>query len=378
MLKGKIILQVESNGEAYYISPVTKKMYFLSRPETAFEIMREQGIGIKKSELEKIEIGSFNVSGIDIDNDGLSDSFEDAIGTDKNKDDTDGDGYKDKDEIKAGYSPIIKNQKYKFDIIFAGEQKGKTFLQVEQKGEAWYINPNDRKRYFLGRPTDAFKIMKDLGLGISNKDFKNIQGDDIAEIKKEKSAFVSPQDSKIWKLVQQYKIALNKSTINLEDINNFSYISFESPTVDGCTQLFPDLSFEKCIQSVLELSSGKDTINKLSEEKITVYENEKQGIIFQNEDGNQTKIFIIKNIKNEWKVLKIAYSVSSIIAKDQDYDGRSDEKENCSDNTFDFMNGKCVKTDLSKKDSDKDGWWDGIEVEAETDPNNINSYPYKI
>jgi hypothetical protein len=47
-------------------------------------------------------------------------------------------------------------------------------LQVEKNGEAWYINPNDLKRYFLGRPTDAFNIMRTLGLGISNANFDNL------------------------------------------------------------------------------------------------------------------------------------------------------------------------------------------------------------
>ena len=37
---------------------------------------------------------------------------------------------------------------------------GKIVLQVEQNGEAWYINPNNYKRYFLGRPNDAFALMR--------------------------------------------------------------------------------------------------------------------------------------------------------------------------------------------------------------------------
>ena len=33
----------------------------------------------------------------------------------------------------------------------------------------------DNKRYFLGRPADAFGVMKKLGLGISNKVFNDIK-----------------------------------------------------------------------------------------------------------------------------------------------------------------------------------------------------------
>ncbi len=48
---------------------------------------------------------------------------------------------------------------------------GRIFLQVEAHGEAWYINPLDGHRYFLGRPTDAFAAMRAFGLGVSNQTF---------------------------------------------------------------------------------------------------------------------------------------------------------------------------------------------------------------
>ncbi|MCU0382232.1 MAG: DKNYY domain-containing protein, partial [Chitinophagaceae bacterium] len=44
-LQGRIVLKVEQKGEAYYLSPVERKMYFLARPENAFVVMREQGVG---------------------------------------------------------------------------------------------------------------------------------------------------------------------------------------------------------------------------------------------------------------------------------------------------------------------------------------------
>lgn len=45
-------------------------------------------------------------SGPDADGDGLSDLWEDEIGTDPNDKDTDGDGFEDKQEIDNGYSPV--------------------------------------------------------------------------------------------------------------------------------------------------------------------------------------------------------------------------------------------------------------------------------
>lgn len=51
---------------------------------------------------------------------------------------------------------------------------GKILLQVEQNGEAWYIYPDNQQRYYLGRPEDAFRIMRTLGLGVSDADLNRI------------------------------------------------------------------------------------------------------------------------------------------------------------------------------------------------------------
>lgn len=173
-LIGKILLKVESKGEAWYLSSKDNKAYYLGRPNDAFQVMREQGVGISNANLNKIPVGTENMSGTDTDGDGLSDIFEDAIGTNKDKKDTDGDGYEDKIELDNGYSPSAKNIKLSTDKKFSDSQKGKIFLQVEGKGEAWYINPSDGKRYFLGRPSDAYNLMRNLGIGISNNDFDKI------------------------------------------------------------------------------------------------------------------------------------------------------------------------------------------------------------
>lgn len=48
---------------------------------------------------------------------------------------------------------------------------GRILLQVESRGEAWYVNVKDNKKYYLGRPDDAFSLMKKLSLGISETEF---------------------------------------------------------------------------------------------------------------------------------------------------------------------------------------------------------------
>lgn len=173
-LKGRILLQVEQNGEAWYVHPKSLQRHFLNRPADAFTIMRTLGVGITDADIKKIAVSLVHENDSDTDGDGLSDIFEDGLGTDKNNRDTDGDGYDDKTEIQNGYNPNGAGS-IAYDSSFANAQKGKILLQVQRHGEAWYVNPVDGKRYFLGRPADAFAIMRKLGLGITTKDLQSIQ-----------------------------------------------------------------------------------------------------------------------------------------------------------------------------------------------------------
>ncbi len=112
-LKGYILLQVESYGEAYYIYPDDSKKYYLGRPADAFNVMRKLGLG-------------------------------------------------------ATHDFITSHTIYPDNVL------GKILLDVEQNGEAYYIYPKDREAYYLGRPADAFRIMRELGLGITNNDLSKI------------------------------------------------------------------------------------------------------------------------------------------------------------------------------------------------------------
>lgn len=49
------------------------------------------------------------------------------------------------------------------------------FIKVEDSGRAYYVNPVDFKLHYLGRPDDTFKIMRELALGISNDNLRQIK-----------------------------------------------------------------------------------------------------------------------------------------------------------------------------------------------------------
>lgn len=172
-VKGRIVLQVEKNGEAWYVNPTDSKRYYLGTPDMAFDIMKQLGVGIANNDLAKMPVGLIADTNTDSDKDGLNDDMEKALGTDPKKSDTDNDGYSDKSEVEKDYNPKGSGS-LKIDSSFTKTNTGKIFLQVEGNGQAWYVNPVDQRRYFLGRPSDAFSIMRSLGLGITTVDLEKI------------------------------------------------------------------------------------------------------------------------------------------------------------------------------------------------------------
>ncbi|MBP9828280.1 C39 family peptidase [Patescibacteria group bacterium] len=122
-LAGRILLQVESRGEAWYINPDTKTRFSLGKPEDAWNIMREQALGISNQNLAKIPTAVQTFTG---------------------------------------------------DQELSKRVSGKILLAVESKGEAWYVDPVSLKRIYLGRPTDALEVMRTYGLGITNANLTQI------------------------------------------------------------------------------------------------------------------------------------------------------------------------------------------------------------
>lgn len=112
-LKGYIMLAVDYHGEAWYIDPITRLRYYLKDGPTAYEFLRSFGLGITNADLSKIP------------------TENDAVG--------------------GG--------------TLAQSLSGRILLQVEEHGEAWYVNPADLKRYYMANGDEAYRIMRELSWG---------------------------------------------------------------------------------------------------------------------------------------------------------------------------------------------------------------------
>lgn len=113
-LRGRILLQVEDKGQAWYVNPVDSQRYYLGRPDDAFNLMRALGLGVSNADLDA------------------------------------------------------------FRRQAPRRLAGRILLQVEDKGQAFYVNPATLQLHYLGRPADAFSLMRAQGLGITNKDLSII------------------------------------------------------------------------------------------------------------------------------------------------------------------------------------------------------------
>jgi hypothetical protein len=129
-IAGYILLQVQQNGEAYYVNEEGLRFY-LKDGGVAYEMMRKLGLGITSKDLEK---------------------------------------------LKAKNSDLQKRL------------KGKIVLDVQKNGEAYYVYPKDGTVHYLKNGEAAYKLMRKLGLGITDKDLKQIKKTDLAAYLVKKSA----------------------------------------------------------------------------------------------------------------------------------------------------------------------------------------------
>ena len=171
---GKILLQVESHGEAWYVDVISHVRYYLANGPEAYQALRQFGLGITNTDLQKIPIGvEARFQDIDTDGDGLPDKMEEGLGTSLTNPDTDGDGVSDGTEVLANRNPLGSGN-LPINLSFANNLKGRILLQVQALGQAWYVNPADGKRYYMKDGNAAYQIMRFLSLGITNANLYHI------------------------------------------------------------------------------------------------------------------------------------------------------------------------------------------------------------
>ncbi|MFA4953920.1 MAG: hypothetical protein WC641_01245 [Patescibacteria group bacterium] len=131
-LQGRILLQVESHGEAWYIRAKDLKRYYMKDGAAAYSIMRFFSLGITDVDLAKIP---------QVANTG---------------------------EMKAASSACASSS-------LGNRFRGEILLQVQQHGEAWYVDPVKCRAIYMKDGAVAYEVMRFLGFGVFTRDLEKIQ-----------------------------------------------------------------------------------------------------------------------------------------------------------------------------------------------------------
>ena|SRR3990167_2203857 len=60
------------------------------------------------------------------------------------------------------------------DAAFALSVAGRIFLSVEERGEAWYVDPSGKRHYMGGTPTEMLEFVQKIADGISKENLNKI------------------------------------------------------------------------------------------------------------------------------------------------------------------------------------------------------------
>lgn len=130
-LKGRFLLLTEQNNEAWYADPTTGKIHYLGRPADAFEFLKSLALPISNANLSRLKGEGARVN-------------------------------------------IV-------DESLAKQLSGRILEQIEDKGQIWYVWPENFQRYFIDRPEDAQRLFEDLGQEIDLETFSSLQLSDSYE-----------------------------------------------------------------------------------------------------------------------------------------------------------------------------------------------------
>ena len=108
--------------------------------------------------------------------------------------------------------------------------KGRILLQVESKGEAWFVK-NDGTRVYIGSPLAAWEILRKFALGISNKNLTEIPLADEAytmneEVSRGYQSFVKKETVYVDRIIEKpidkivYVDRQTSLTVPAEKVNN--------------------------------------------------------------------------------------------------------------------------------------------------------------
>ena len=133
---GRMLLDVEGNGEVYYVDPVTGGKEYLADGTSAHRLLERRALGINEENFAKLILGE------------------------------------EKDEVSVCEESAL------------GETlKGRIVLRAEKNGEAYWIYPENCRAYYAGTHEVAYQLMRNFSLGMIKKNLAKIFDNDRQKAK---------------------------------------------------------------------------------------------------------------------------------------------------------------------------------------------------
>lgn len=133
---GKMLLDVEGNGEVYYVDPVTGGKEYLANGFSAYRLLERRALGITEDNFAKLIQG---------------DAKEDSSVCEESE--------------------------------MGKRLQGRIVLRVEKNGEAYWINPNNCRAYYTGTYDAAYRLMKNYSLGIKKQLLAKVRNNQRQKVK---------------------------------------------------------------------------------------------------------------------------------------------------------------------------------------------------
>ena len=140
---------------------------------------------------------------------------------------------------------------------------GKILIQAQEEGQAWYVYPLNNRRYYLGRPQEAFNIMRNQGLGITKVDLEEIAEGNLDVVYNQKVNIEVPftsqapfgdwADPRLQDACEEASVLMAMKWIKSEDIN----------VNEIKEEIFAISKFEEDNYGTYTDSSAQDTINRI-------------------------------------------------------------------------------------------------------------------
>jgi len=135
-LSGRMLLDVDGNGEVYYVDPVTGGKEYLADGESAQLLLRRRALGINEENFAKLTLGE------------------------------------EKDEAS-----VCEESELGLRL------KGRIVLRTEENGEAYWIYPENCRAYYAGTFEASYELMKKFSLGIAKRNLAKIRNNNRQKLK---------------------------------------------------------------------------------------------------------------------------------------------------------------------------------------------------